>query len=172
MIIHRLFSLLFRNIGIRAVYTRFLKIRGEPRQIAYGLALGIFIGMTPFMGFHTIMALLVAAACRWNKFSAMAGILITNPLTAPFIYPVTYVVGNAVLGISNLPHPEKVLSLEAAADLIQSSPAILMDLFAGGIIIGLPLSIAAFWVALAAVEKYRRKAKPRLKNNVARTGQP
>ena len=114
------------------------------------------------MGFHTIMALLVAAACRWNKFSAVAGILITNPLTAPFIYPVTYVVGNAVLGISNLPHPEKVLSLEAAADLIQSSPAILMDLFAGGIIIGLPLSIVAYWVALAAVEKYRRKAIPRL----------
>jgi hypothetical protein len=162
MIIHRLFPLLFRNLGIRAVCARFLKIRGEPRQIAYGLALGIFIGMTPFMGFHTIMALLVAAACRWNKFSAVAGILITNPLTAPFIYPVTYVVGNAVLGISNLPHPEKVLSLEAAADLIQSSPAILMDLFAGGIIIGLPLSIVAYWVALAAVEKYRRKAIPRL----------
>ena len=61
-----------------------------------------------------------------------------------------------------MPHPEKVLSFKAAADLIRNSPSILVDLVAGGIIIGLPLSIAAYWIALAAVEKYRRKIKPRL----------
>jgi hypothetical protein len=30
---------------------------------------------------------------------------------------------------------------------------------AGGIIIGLPLSIAAYWIALPAVENYHRKIK-------------
>ena len=152
----------FSNIGVRTAYSRFLKIRGEPRQIAYGLALGIFIGMTPFMGFHTLMALFLAAVCKWNKITAMAGVFITNPLTAPFIYPVTYVVGNAVIGVSHIPHPENVLSFEAAADLVRHSPLILADLMAGGIIIGLPLSIAAYWIALAAVENYRRKIKPKL----------
>jgi hypothetical protein len=72
------------------------------------------------------------------------------------------VVGNAVTGVSHMPHPQKVLSFSAAADLIRNSPLILVDLATGGIIIGLPLSIAAYWIALAAIENYRRKMKPRL----------
>ena len=42
-------------------YERFLKIRGDPREIALGFALGLFIGMTPFMGFHTASAVFLAA---------------------------------------------------------------------------------------------------------------
>ena len=32
---------------IQMPYKRFLKIRGEPREIALGFALGLFVGMTP-----------------------------------------------------------------------------------------------------------------------------
>jgi uncharacterized protein len=152
----------FPSDAIRAACMRFLKIRGEPREIAYGLALGIFIGMTPFMGFHTVMALFLATFFKWNKIAAVAGVFITNPLTAPLIYPITYVVGNAVVGASHIPHPEKVLSMKAIVDLVQNSPLILVDLVTGGVIIGLPLSIAAYWIVLVAVENYRKKIKPRL----------
>ena len=33
---------------LKKAYERLLKIRGEPREIALGFALGIFIGMSPF----------------------------------------------------------------------------------------------------------------------------
>ena len=65
-------------------------------------------------------------------------------------------VGNTVTRASHIPQLKKVLSINAAAALIQNSPSILVDLLAGGIIIGLPLSIAAYWIALAVVENYRR----------------
>jgi uncharacterized protein (TIGR03546 family) len=157
--------------GLQAAYIRFLKIRGEPRQIAYGLALGTFIGMTPFMGLHTAMARFLAAVCKWNKFAAVVGVFVTNPLTAPFIYPIAYVVGNAAIGVSHIPHPpEKLLSFKAVADLAWNSPQILVDLSVGGVIIGLPLSIAAYWIALAMVEKYRRNVNPRLKKHRGKGG--
>ena len=39
---------------VRRVYERFIRIRGEPREIALGFALGIFVGMTPTVGVQTL----------------------------------------------------------------------------------------------------------------------
>ena len=153
---------------IQHTYSRFLKIRGEPREIALGLSLGIMVGMSPFMGLHTIIAVFLAAIWKWNKIAAIAGVFITNPFTAPFIYPITYVVGRAILGVSNIPKLEHLLSLNAVIELIKYSPMILVDLTVGGIILGLPLAIAAYWIAFEAIENYRRKIKPKLKGRSGR----
>ena len=82
-------------------YERFVKIRGNPREIALGFALGLFVGMTPFMGFHMAIAVFFAALFKWNKIAAAAGGWISNPVTAPFVYAGTYYVGNKVLNIQN-----------------------------------------------------------------------
>ena len=157
---------------IKVAYSRFLKIRGEPRQIAKGLALGIMVGMTPFMGLHTVIAVFLAAIWKWNKISAAAGVFITNPITAPFIYPVTYLVGKAFIGASSIPVLHMPLSLAAVTNLIKNSPLILIDLLAGGIVIGLPLSIVSYWIALKTVENYRRRIKPKLHRNLERPMPP
>jgi uncharacterized protein (DUF2062 family) len=70
---------------IRKVYERFVKIRGQPREIALGFALGIFIGMTPTMGIQMPIAVFFAAMLKWSKISAALGVCITNPFTSPFI---------------------------------------------------------------------------------------
>ena len=153
---------------IKIAYSRFLKIRGEPRQIARGLALGTMVGMTPFMGLHTVIAVFLAALCKWNKLSAAVGVFITNPITAPFIYPITYLVGKTFIGASSIPLIDKSLSFDTIFSLIKNSPLILVDLLAGGIITGLPLSIAVYFVALKTVENYRRKVKPELRRLTGR----
>ncbi len=147
---------------LKGAYTRFLKIRGEPSEIAMGLALGIMVGMTPFMGFHTVIAIFLAALWKCNKIAAVVGVFITNPFTAPLIYPITYWIGNSILGVSHISNPEKILSLEIVINLIKSSPLILVDLTVGGIILGLPVAITAYWISLMAIENYRRKIKPKL----------
>ena len=61
-------KVLFANFKQQAIdswkktYSRFLKIRGNPKEIALGFALGLFVGMSPFMGAHTIIAVFLAAA--------------------------------------------------------------------------------------------------------------
>ena len=39
---------------IRRLYERFIMIRGEPREVALGFAVGIFVGMTPTVGLYTV----------------------------------------------------------------------------------------------------------------------
>lgn len=147
---------------IRHTYSRFLKMRGEPRQIALGFSLGIMVGMSPFLGFHTIIAVFLAALLKWNKLAAAIAVFITNPISAPFIYPLTYMVGKGLLGVSNFPDLEKFLSLTSVIELIKHSPMILMDLTVGGIVLGLPLCIVAYWIVLTAIENYRKRIKPKL----------
>jgi uncharacterized protein (TIGR03546 family) len=143
-------------------FDRFLKMRGEPREIALGMAIGVMVGMSPFMGFHTVIAIFIALFLKSNKITAAIGVQITNVFTAPFIYPIIYMVGHAILGVSSLPNPEAYLSVEAVMELLRNSPLIILDLTVGGLALGLPLSILTYWITLKTVENYRRKIKPKL----------
>ena len=84
-------------------YKRFLKIRGQPREIALGFALGLFVGMSPFIGLHTVIAVPLAALFKWNKLSSAISVWFTNAATAPIIYSITYLVGAKILGIKKGP---------------------------------------------------------------------
>ncbi|MCP4745452.1 MAG: DUF2062 domain-containing protein [Desulfobacteraceae bacterium] len=148
---------------LKQAYARFLKMRGDPAAIAYGLALGILIGMSPFIGAHTIIAIFVAAIFKWNKIAAALGVQITNVFTAPFIYPIIYMVGSTILGVSDINNLSGYLSINGALELIKNSPLILLDLSVGGLVLGLPLSFAAYWLTFQTIENYRKKIKPKLK---------
>ena len=96
---------------LKKVYERFLKIRGDPHEIAMGLALGLFLGMSPTMGIQTPAAILLAALFKWNKISAAIGVWITNPLTAPFVYGLNYYIGAKLLSIRKAQIPIKDLGI-------------------------------------------------------------
>ncbi len=66
-------------------------------RVATGLALGIFVGLTPTMGIQMIIAGLCALALRTNIAAGLAGCWITNPLSAPFIYTLEYKIGCRLL---------------------------------------------------------------------------
>jgi len=63
---------------LRSIYERFIKLKGAPREIALGFALGLMIGMTPFLGAHFVTCLVVASLLGWSKIAAMVGVNITN----------------------------------------------------------------------------------------------
>ncbi len=67
--------------------------------IAGGLALGLFIGLTPTMGAQIVLAGIAAYFLKVNIPLALAGSLITNPLTAAIIYPLEYQLGVALVGV-------------------------------------------------------------------------
>lgn len=151
------------NTKLKAFYIRFLKIRGTPEQISLGIALGIFIGMTPFMGFHTIAAITLASVFGWSKIAAGIGLFVTNSITAPIIYSFTYQLGSKIIGYSD---PGKLASLfkeDGFITLIKSSPMIIADLLVGGAIIGIPLSIVGYYVTFELVKSARTKWRKRRK---------
>ena len=128
---------------IRRVYERFIRIRGEPREVALGFALGIFIGMTPTIGVQTPIAIFFAALFKWSKLSAAIGVWVSNPLTAPLIYGFTYIIGAKLMGLDpvfNMPLSPTWSTLKA---MLQKAPQALGAMTAGGAIIGIPLAIVS-----------------------------
>jgi uncharacterized protein (DUF2062 family) len=147
--------------ALKRFYYRFLKIRGTPQQISCGLALGVFIGMTPFLGFHTAIAVMLASLFKWNKITAGLGVFVTNPLTAPLVYPLTLQLGAAVTGFSEPIRWLKLLEQGGFVDMMKNSPWILVDMLIGGAIVGVPLALVVYFVALRWVLSARKRMQQR-----------
>ena len=152
----RLFLLLKRGA------TRFLKIRGEPREIALGFSLGLLVGMTPVMGFHTVIAVFFATLFKSNKISAALAVWITNPLSAPIIYSMTYMVGAKAMGISRSFKFSEGLSSSTFIDMIKKTPEIFGAMTIGGFIIGIPLALLGYYFVYSALNRYREDIKRKL----------
>ena len=140
-------------------YERFLKIRGNPREIALGMALGLFIGMTPVMGLHMIIAVPLAALFKWNKISAGIGVWITNAVTAPFIYGFTYLVGAWIIGIEKPTGINPHHGLGGLYKMLLKAPEIFWAMTIGGIVLGIPLAIAGYWFSYSVLHKYQQGIK-------------
>lgn len=147
---------------LNKTYERFVKMRGYPREIALGFSLGIFISMSPFMGLQMLIAIPIAALFKWSKLAAGFGVWLSNPLTAPVIYPITYVVGKKITGGSAPFHMPNDFSYDALVILLEKSPEVLGKLIIGGMVVGFPLAVAGYFFAYSAVVKYRSDIKSKI----------
>lgn len=172
-------------VTLRAAYHQLLKIRGEPNEIALGFALGVFIGASPTIGFQMIIAVPIAAILKWNKVAAAAGVWISNPITAPFLYGMTYYIGAKILNISGKENVALMVSLlsevpsimwnsiigEAETDvclfaalkkILSTTSLFLWAATIGGFIVGTPMAVAAYYFVYSAVNKYQAQIKHKL----------
>ena len=148
-------------LSIKKYYERFLKIRGNPHEIAMGFALGLFIGMSPFMGIHMGIAIFLAAVLKYNKFAAGVAVWISNPLTAPILYSMTYYIGAKFIGLESaylLPKLDQNIILV----IIKQAPEIIGILTMGGILLGLPVAAVGYFLSLKAITRYREDIKRKL----------
>jgi hypothetical protein len=76
---------------------RFLRLKGDPRNIARGVALGTFIGITPTLPLHTVATLILAPVLRANLIGAfLTSFLVCNPLTYIPQYYLSWLIGSAL----------------------------------------------------------------------------
>ncbi len=153
---NRLYSLL------QSGYTRFLKIHGHPREIALGLALGVFVAMTPTMGFQMAIAVCLATLFKWNKMAAGLGVWVTNPVTAPIIYPVCYYIGSRIYSVPRSQTVGVEHDVKIFYTLLIKAPELFIALTIGGVIIGLPLAITGYYFAYSAIGRYQDEIKMKL----------
>jgi uncharacterized protein (DUF2062 family) len=69
-----------------------------PERVAAAIALGVGIGLSPFIGFHLFLAIVLALVFRLNKVDTVLGSFVGNPWTLPPFFAVGYRIGRAVLG--------------------------------------------------------------------------
>ena len=89
-----------RSLRRRAlkVLLRLMRREESLERVAAAIALGVFIGLSPFVGFHFFLAIVLAWAFRLNKLDTVLGSLVGNPWTLPPFFAVGYRVGRAILG--------------------------------------------------------------------------
>ncbi len=78
---------------IRYLTMRVLRLSASPHAVAAGVAAGVFVSWTPFIGVHFVMAFVITYFLSGSMVAAAFG----NPLTYPFIWGITWEIGHLLL---------------------------------------------------------------------------
>ena len=143
---------------IRTFYEKFISLKGEPASIAAGLAIGVFVGVTPTIPFHTAIIILLGLLFRQNITAACLGSwLISNPLTIPLLYLSQYELGRILLRMQPYRFEITDYSLGGVAAL---GWQILLPLQTGGIIMAPFFAVPAYFIAYWMIAAVRARRQP------------
>lgn len=84
---------------LRYYYLRLMRQHGSPEHVAAGMAIGLFLALAIPPGLGLVVLAAVLFFFNVNRFAAILGCAITNPLTMPAIYYFEYRVGRLITGI-------------------------------------------------------------------------
>ncbi len=140
---------------IRQFIARFKQLNGDPHYVALGMAIGVFISVTPTIPFHTVIALSLAFILRGSKAAAAIGVWFSNPVTIPFFYKGSYDVGVSILG-NSAPFSTEY---ESILELLKLGADVTIAMITGGIILGILPAIAAYFITRRIFIKLRLRKK-------------
>lgn len=143
----------FRNF-----YERFISLQGEPAQVAAGFAIGVFVGVTPTIPFHTAIIVLLCLLFRQNITAAYLGsLIISNPLTVPLFYLSQYELGRFLLGME---HCRFELTDYTLRNIAALGWEILLPLLTGGILMAPFFAVPAYFIARRMITAIRNRRTP------------
>ena len=167
------------NRRMKYYYLRFIRLRGEPNELALGMAFGVFAGMMPIVPFQTVFAVTLALLFKGSKITAALGTWVSNPLNWYFQYYYSYKLGALLLGI---PKDNQVFSsimtavrsgeesMVIAGKLIGAGGAMISAFLLGGMLMGIVLAPPAYYIFLRLfnhIRLWRKSRKERRKWSVA-----
>ena len=136
------------------------------RSVSGGLALGVFVAFIP-LPIQMLLAAALSLLLRVNLPLAVAAVWLTNPLTMPPIFYISYKVGNWVLHSWPL---NLFFELSPAKDLMwRSLGAYAGPMLLGSLLLGIVLAAVTYgvirlaWRLQVAAQVRQRKLRPRLK---------
>jgi len=137
--------------SLRELVDRVKNLKGDPHYVAMGMAIGVFVGITPTMPFHTVIAVSLAFILRGSKAAAALGVWFCNPITAPLFYWGSYKVGMYLLGN---PAPFDV-KYESVLELLDLGMDVTIAMIAGGVILGILPGIASYFITRKTITTIR-----------------
>ena len=153
------------NRQMKYYYLRFIRLRGEPNELALGIAFGVFAGMMPILPFQTAFAVTLALLFKGSKITAALGTWVSNPLNWYFQYYYSYKLGALLLGI---PKENRAFSsimkaiqsgeesMVIAGKLIGASSAMIAAFLLGGLLMGIVFAPTAYYIFLRLFSYIRR----------------
>lgn len=138
-------------------------IRAEPEAVAGGVAIGMFMGFTPFIGLKTLLALFLAWVARCSKIAAVIAVTLHDVtlFAAPFMLWSEYHIGIWVLQRPPHPAPAKLPGhfwqhLDSFWNW-EFFIEYVYPVFIGSVVIGLPIAIVTYFLMHGLLVKVRRR---------------
>lgn len=161
---HRARDFFWPRIGWKRVLTyykkRLFRISDTPHAIAAGLASGIAISFTPFIGFHLLFAAGLSLLTRGNVIASVIGTLIGNPATFPFIWLGTYYLGGLILGIdTHATHISGGLSYEFLKNNVSN---IFVPMALAGTLVGAIAWFSSYYIFEKIISQYQQHKQKRM----------
>jgi uncharacterized protein (DUF2062 family) len=181
--------------GWRYMRHRVERINDTPSNIALGFACGALASFTPLFGLHFIVAALFAKLVRVNIISALFGTAIGNPLSFPFIATGSMSVGTLLMGRSHdhtdgegiiaafvdvggllydgarsavgIAEPGAVTWSLAVDSLHELFDQVMLPYALGGLICGVPVAIASFYIVRPTIAAYQKRRAEKLERKRA-----
>ena len=84
---------------LRRWLSALLHVDDTPERTAAAFAVGVFFGFSPFLGFHTVLGVIVAFLLNYNRVAVLLGVYSNLPwVIAPYYAFCTMVVGAPLTG--------------------------------------------------------------------------
>lgn len=155
------------------VWHRVARISGSPHFITIGVVSGVFASWTPFVGFHFLLAALIAFFLRGSLLASALGTFFGNPFSFPFIWLATYNFGGFLLGYQAKNAIDLTLP-KGTFWLLFTQPSAFFDavwvvmgpyfvpMLIGSIPLGLATSLPIYFVMRPVINKYQARRRNRL----------
>ncbi|MDP9152369.1 MAG: DUF2062 domain-containing protein [Myxococcota bacterium] len=145
-----------------------LQEHSAPREIGFSVAVGVFAGCTPLVGFHLGVALILATLLRASRLWAAVGSRVSfAPLFAIISFGSIQTAHRLRTGAWVPLRPQTVVS---------QGKELMLDWLLGSAVVGVPLAAALGGVAYVAARRWdrisasRRAAPPRLSSESPPSG--
>lgn len=167
--LQRLRESLWPSIGWKRatiyVWRRVWRLTGTPHVIALGVAAGVFMSCTPFLGFHIVAAMLIAWVLRGNLLAAVFGTMAGNPVTYPPIWLATYDLGNWLIGAQARGDIDITSTLMGPKAFDMILP-VLVPMAVGSLPLGLAAALITYFLIKSTVAAYQLRRREQLEARV------
>jgi uncharacterized protein (DUF2062 family) len=168
----RLRHVLMPEKGFRRVLgyyrLRIMRIGGSPHAVAAGLAVGVVSAWTPFLGLHILFAMPIAYVLGGSMVAAALGTTFANPVTCPIIWPLSWEIGQFLLGHEVVGGKSiDLAALFSHLDISQLWRPVLEPMLIGSLPPGIVSGILVYALTYFAIRSFRNR---RLQRLTARAG--
>lgn len=130
-----------------------LSLDVSPRVLAKASAFGALIGISPYIGAQTYIALFVSSYFNLPIYPLMIGVYITNPITIPFIFAFTTKVGLMLLGMdSSFTFDWDNVTISS---LFEAGKTLFIPFIVGTHFVGIVCAFFTYFIIYFIAKKYR-----------------
>ena len=162
-LLDQLRKIMWPERGFRRLFSylrqRVIRMPGTPACIAIGLACGVAISFTPFIGFHLLLGGLLAYVLRGNILASAIGTIVGNPWTLPFIIYADYKLGVVLLHSVGFDIVERSMNL---AEFVGNPAELMVPVVIGGMVLGTLAWFTSFGIGYWALLGWREHRAKRL----------